>query len=157
MWCVAKCVRIPYHSTHCDDGVRRAGQRGVDGHTARHPIARHLDPPIEVSPRKLILGGRHAHCSLGRCLQLAARSSQLAAHRYPGLLPTTGVRRLGRADAVIAQEGQGDPESFAQFWVTSRPGMQQKAAAFTWWPWVARVARVISYGSKGGANVCVGC
>lgn len=59
-------------------------------------------------------------------LQLAARSSQVV-RASP---PTTGGRRLGRADAVIAQEGQGDPESFAQFWVTSRQGMQQNRQCY---------------------------
>lgn len=74
---------------------------------------------MEVSPRKLIWAD--GMLSGGTLLQLAACRSQVAAHRCPGLSsrpPTTGGRRLGRADAVIAQEGQGDPESFAQFWVT---------------------------------------
>lgn len=71
------------------------------------------------------------------------------------VLPTTDGRRLGQADAVIAQEGQGDPESFAQFWVTSRPGMQQDRQTCVV-DLVALVALVISCGSKGEANVRVG-
>lgn len=101
---------------------------------------------MEVSPRKLIWAG-----GMVVALQLAVRSSQLTGVRV--VSPTTGGRRLGRADAVIAQEGQGDPESFAQFWVASRPGgMQHNRQRYV----VALVARVISCGSKGGANVRVG-
>lgn len=109
-----------------------------------------------VSPRKLIWADGMLVASL-----LVACSSQLAARRSQmsgACLPTTGGRRLGRAHAVIAQEGQGDPESFAQFWVTSRQGnAAEEGGSVAWWHLVARVARVISYGSKGGANVCVGC
>lgn len=73
---------------------------------------------MEVSARKLIWAGG--------MVAVICRSQLTGVWASP---PTTGGRRLGRADAVIAQEGQGDPESFAQFWVTSRPGMQAEAAA----------------------------
>lgn len=98
---------------------------------------------MEVSPHKLIWAD-----GMVVGVSLAARSSQVSGSPSP----TAGGRRLGRADAVIAQEGQGDPESFAQFWVTSRPGMQQNRQRYV----VALVARVISCGSKGEANVRVG-
>lgn len=81
---------------------------------------------MEVSPRKLIWAN-----GMVVGVQLAARSSQVSGSPSH----TTGGRRLGRADAVIAQEGQGDPESFAQFWVTSRPGMQQNRQRWVVAPW----------------------
>lgn len=73
---------------------------------------------MEVSPRKLIWADGHALWmgSFAACIvQVAGRSSQVSGP----LVPHHRWTAIGRADAVIAQEGQGDPESFAQFWVTS--------------------------------------
>lgn len=52
-----------------------------------------------------------------------------------------GIRNPSRSFGLPADKGNAAAEG----------------GSVAWWHLVARVARVISYGSKGGANVCVGC